>query len=331
MDIKHKQSLSESKAKRTFSTSENTSVKKATSKDVSEAHTTCVTNANKSFVGEIVKIKDEAKLFCGGNAIPDWVRQSELYVSRENSNGTVMLALSESCIDYDILPKKDVVSTGVDRVSEDSECALQKIDVRIMGVPSRIDNIKTTQKRLNIPDENIIIDYNHEGCLKTAIKAWSKPTDKEFVMVLQDDIELCDNFVECCNKIVDAHPDKIISLFQFLITSMEAVQNLPSPYVSLGHSGASGQGIIMRTEWLNDCLSEWETSGLMGDDTNINAWAEKSGKEILTTIPAILQHTGEHSVFMPGRTLGKSYLYRKSAFKADWDNPFVTSITNIVR
>lgn len=313
------------------STSENTSVKKAPSKAVSEAHTTCVTNANESFVGEIVKIKDEAKLFCGGNAIPDWVRQSELYVSRENSNGTVTIALSDSCTDYDILLKRDVVSTGVKRSFKDTECSLQRIDVRIMGVSSRIDNIRVTQKRLNIPEENIIIDYEHEGCLKTAIKAWSKPTDKEFVMVLQDDIELCDNFAECCNRIVDAHPNKIIALFQFLITSRNVARNLPSPYVSLGHGGASGQGIIMRTEWIADCLSGWETSGLKGDDTNINAWAEKTGKEIITTIPAILQHTGEHSVFMPGRILGKSDYYRKSAYKANWDNPFVTPITNIIR
>lgn len=313
--------------------------KDATAKDVSVENTSvhqkntvsdAVDDKHGNIVGKIVKIKDNVKLFCGGNAIPDWVRKSDLYISRENKNGTVMIALSDSCTDVDILFKRDVIFTDKERTFADSNATFEKISVRIFGVPSRIKNIRENQTRLHIPDENIFIDEKHDGCVKTAMRAWSYPTDKEFVLVLQDDVELCDNFVECCNKIVNAHPFKIISLFPIQLMSRNnvwsLVKNLKSPYVFTGSEGTSGCGIIMRTEWIPDCLKSWEGSGLNGDDTNINAWAKKTGTPIITTVPATIQHIGDVSVFDRSRSIGRSELYSKNAAKSDWDNEYVTRL-----
>lgn len=286
-------------------------------------------------VGRIIKIKDDAKAFCGGHAIQDWVREAELFISRMPSDGVIVVGNSESRQDIDVLLLKDAIVTDEYRQPRDSGVDFDNISVRIFGVPSRMECIKENQKRLGLSDEFIFIDENRDGCIPTAKRAWSYPTDKEFTLVLQDDIELCDDFASVCNRIVKAHPNAVISLFSLQLLSRHALygrtKQLTSPYIAAKAEGVSGQGIILRTEWVEECLAAWGTSGLNGDDTNIGAWAQKTGKSILTTIPMPIQHLGVQSVFNPGRVLGGSDFYSKFAVKADWENPYATSVTNLIR
>lgn len=208
----------------------------------------------------------------------------------------------------------------------------QNIDARIFGVPSRIENIRKNQAILRIPEDRIFIDERRDGCVKTALRAWTHPTDKEFVLVLADDAELCDDFAKCCERIVHAMPDKIISLFPLSFMGRENVlpwaSTLQSPYISLGSEGASGLCIIMRSEWIQDCTRGWLTSGLNGDDTNINLWAKNTGVDIVTTIPSTIQHIGDVSVFDQSRSIGRTELYRKDAAKANFENNYLNVISN---
>ena len=289
----------------------------------------------KSLVGRIVKIDDNARSFVGGNGIPSWVRAQELYISNITESGAVTIALSDSLENVDVIMKQNIILTDEYRKPFDSDVDLDNISVRIFGVPSRMECIRENQRRLKVPDELIFIDENKEGCVQTARRAWSYPTDKEFTLVLQDDIELCDDFASVCKRIVKTHPDKIISLFQIHCMSRTAIRgnmkDMRSPYVSMRADRISGQGIIMRTEWVKPCLESWEPEKIKGDDVNIGLWAKANGITALTTIPSTIQHLGQISVFDKSRSIGMTEFYKKSAAKADWENSYVTASTNLIR
>jgi len=204
------------------------------------------------------------------------------------------------------------------------------ISVRIFGVPERMDCIKKNQKILSVSDDHIFIDYDHDGVIPTAKRTWSKETDKEFTMVLQDDIDLCDNFLSYCNRIVRAHPNEIIALFPVQFVRRVPESRLPkkSPYIST--NTLSGCGVIMRTEYVSPCLNRWTDDNALGDDTNIQRWARENSVGVLTTIPSLIQHIGDVSVFLPGRVIGRTKYFEKDPKNVDWDNGYVTPWTNII-
>ena len=206
---------------------------------------------------------------------------------------------------------------------------MSNIDVRVFGVPERMGWIEEKKSILNLPDENIFIDYNHVGCAPMARLAWLKETDKPFTMVLSDDAELCNNFMSYCERVARAHPRAIISLFPFQFVKPVPGSKLPtkSPYVLT--KTLSGCGIMMRTEYVKPCIYSWHPDA-KGDDTSIQAWAEKQRIKILTTLPALIQHVGDVSVCDPTRVLGRTPYFDKNPTNVDWDSKYVTSWTNII-
>ena len=204
------------------------------------------------------------------------------------------------------------------------------VSIRIFGVPERMDWIVENQTKLRLPDENVFIDYEHEGCVPSARKAWLKETNKPFTMVLTDDVELCDDFQYCARAIVTTHPDDIISLFpiQFMHACDTHFIQGGSPYIATNM--LSGCGIIMRTDYVRPCLDSWDPE-INGDDVNIRMWAEKNKIGIITTIPATIQHIGDKSVHDASRSIGRTDFYSKTPLHANWYDGYVTSWTNVVK
>ena len=288
------------------------------------------TTINDDVVKHIATIKPEAEYFVDGNAVPRWILDTKLFVNRVNPNGTVVIALEDSYAEIGTLLPKDVVITDevVQRI-DDIEVNDSVLDIRIFGVPSRMDNIKLNQQRLGIPDDKIFIDENKEGCVATAKRAWLAPADKPYVLVLQDDVELCDNFLYYANKIVKTQGDAIYSLFALQFSRRGNINKFPkSPYVTTKES--SGQGIIMPAAWVEECTNAWKDT-INGDDTNINAWAHENDKTIITTLPALLQHIGVKSVFAPGRVIGGTDFFRKNLTPYDWDNKTLNNWMSFMR
>ena len=203
------------------------------------------------------------------------------------------------------------------------------IDVRIFGVPERMKCIRENQRILGVPDDKVFIDENRDGCVATARRAWLSETDKPYTLVLQDDVELCDDFLSVLHRMIRVHPDALFSLFPMQFNRWRK-GGLPkdSPYIRC--RDISGQGILMRTDYVKPCVDSWHPN-IMGDDVNIQRWAEREGIQTLTTIPCTLQHIGDVSVFDPARSLGRSPYYRRDVSDADWENEFITPWTNIAR
>ena len=204
------------------------------------------------------------------------------------------------------------------------------IDIRIFGVPERMPCIEKNKLLLDLPGENIFIDERHDGCLKTARRAWSKQTDRPYTLVLQDDVELCDGFIGICETMIKVHPDVIFSLFPMQFIRRVPGSKIPtvSPYIQT--KDLTAQGILMKTEYVAPCLASWDDS-IPGDDTNIQRWAEKQGIIFITTIPPVLQHIGDVSVYDPSRSPGRSPFYVQRPIGVNWECGFVTPWSNLVR
>lgn len=203
------------------------------------------------------------------------------------------------------------------------------IDIRIIAVPERMENVEKMQETLKLPEENIFIDKAHKGVKYNAKRAWLKKTEASHVMVLADDAELCKDFLKYCNIIVDNFPEAIVSLFPFQFRKSTELSRYPwTPYVSTNM--VSGLGIIMPTEYIKPCIKSWKEE-ILGDDTNIRDWALANGKLILTTIPAIIQHLDYTSIWNPSRDLGGTAFYDPDPSSAKWDLTYVNNYTNISR
>ena len=202
------------------------------------------------------------------------------------------------------------------------------IDIRIFAVPERKEWAERNQKLLKIPDDHMIWDKEHIGVIPTAKKAWLIETKKPFVMVMNDDAEICKDFIKYCEKIITLHPDHIISLFPFQFRTRRQVRNKArrSPYIAT--TEVMGLGVIMKKEYIKTCLDSWDEK--FGDYVNITRWAIANEIPILTTLPSIIQHIGDDSIQDPLRTIGRTDFFDPDPVNENWDDGFVTAWSNVV-
>lgn len=281
---------------------------------------------DESPVGHIAKIKPETTKFLGGTAIPHAAFVNEMYVQSDNHNGTVILAFSDTTIPIESLFVDSLEILEEKRTFTDETTECPNVSIRIMGVPSREGCILENKKRLGVDDDCIFIDSNRTGAKENAKRAWLHPTDKEYVMVLQDDVELCDNFLSYVNDAIKVNPDAIISFFPIEFLSSKPMPRLESPYVST--TLVSGCCIVMPTKYVEQCIGSWKDE-IGGDDTNIRAWAIENNVEIITTIPSTVQHTGDISVNSPGLVIGRTRYYRKNLSDYDFKNSYINNGWNM--
>jgi len=265
---------------------------------------------NSELVGHYVKILPTTKLFVDGIGIPEWIRDATLYIERVNSNGTIVLAYDQTTMMAGCLFQRDVAVLDEVRTYHDTLNEEPTFTMRIMGVEKRIEHINFTKQRFNIPDDQVFLDTEHRGCVENAKRAWLAETDNDHVLVIQDDVEFCDDFIHYANLFVKLFPDDILTFFPFQFFSLPS-KGIPkqSPYMLT--TCLSGQATMMPTKYIKPCISAWRED-IKGDDTNIMEWGKNNGIRFITTIPALTQHLGQVSVYDVGRSIGRSDCYRKN-------------------
>lgn len=193
-------------------------------------------------------------------------------------------------------------------ISQEYNDCLKSIDIRIMAHRSRRDNVLKILKQLNMDESIVTYDDRENGgdALYTAKKTWLTPipANKTHRLVLQDDVLLCDNFINIVHDIINTLKDSVITLFNLLPNDFN--KNKTCCYKK--YETLSGVAIIMPTIYIQECW-DWideNCNECNHDDLMIASWCKENHIDMYTTIPSIVQHLGdtEYQSLLPGKYLG---------------------------
>lgn len=108
-----------------------------------------------------------------------------------------------------------------------------KLSIAIMHAPwaeERVDNVRELLAQL--PNARVISDPDRRGVWDTAIRAWSAVADDAtHHLVLQDDVQLCNDFETHVKRLVAQAPDAVITLFMCLFDTGALGMCMPAPKV----------------------------------------------------------------------------------------------------
>ena len=142
---------------------------------------------------------------------------------------------------------------------------------------------------------DLCVDFFMIGCWGGAKKVWERtPADSTHRVLLQEDVILCKGFAEHVRRIVEAVPDKMISLYAspyFKDGVAWAKRNDYSFFKAVG--GAAGQGLIMPIEMVRDFMAWQETNvkkGSRGDDVRYYGYMVETGQHCYVAVPSVIEH-----------------------------------------
>lgn len=197
-----------------------------------------------------------------------------------------------------------------------------RIDIQVYGMHKRDSMIQNLKEKLSLPDDHIFYDDRPNGglCIYTAKKAWLTdiPEGVTHRVALADDTDVCNGFTDIATQIAQAHPNAIISFlpYEFMSRNPE-IEGVNTPYFK-AHV-LWGAAIMMPVEYLEPCF-DWikgQFNDEIADDDGIERWAKSRRIEMLTTVPAIVQHIGDDSLLTPGLRIRRTVYYSENP-EANW-------------
>lgn len=207
------------------------------------------------------------------------------------------------------------------------------LKIRLYGTHKRDENIIKCKSQLGLFDEDIFYDDRPNGgnAWYTHKKALVAPLDEKYthLLTLPDDMELCSNFLERCNFLVEHFPKKIIVLFPFDFNQL-SVDYLGTPYYRVVTPSACGiifpvKIINEMVKWIDGAYTKDKhlTQETIIDDTAIQYWCKNFSVDMVTTIPSLVQHIGDVSLLgdFPVRRTNKFIedLPKETVDKINWD------------
>lgn len=171
-----------------------------------------------------------------------------------------------------------------------------KLSIGIMAVPQRKNNVDKILQKLNVPAE-VFYDYNKLGTYQASKRVFTTLAQDEsttHILVLQDDVAVCENFIEIVYKVIGANPDVIINLYNPRFSSYDISD---SPYFTFDlFTMFSGQAIIMPKQIAVRCFlwcdihPDKRKSCLNADDSSIKIFASANNIPRVGTKVSLVQH-----------------------------------------
>lgn len=199
------------------------------------------------------------------------------------------------------------------------------IDIRIMASEKRAENVQKLLDKLELPDAAVTWDDRPEGgdAMYTARKAWLHPMEEGIThrLILQDDIDVCENFREIVDRIVKTHPERVLSLINFL-----QPKNFPNynntPYYRV--YTIPGCAILMPKEIIEPCVQWCDESTdetlKPHDDLMISKYCREHNVMMVTVLPCIVQHPDDDSLLGHRHDWKRTSKYYDEKGQADWKN-----------
>ena len=171
-----------------------------------------------------------------------------------------------------------------------------KLGIGIMAVPQRTANVNKILQELNV-DAQVFYDHDNIGTYKASKRVFTTLAQDEsltHILVLQDDVALCENFTEIVYKVIGANPNVIINLYNPKFSSYDVSD---CPYFTFDlFTMFSGQAIIMPRQIAINCFT-WcdlhpnkRKSFLNADDSSIKIFALSNNIPRIGTKVSLVQH-----------------------------------------
>lgn len=207
------------------------------------------------------------------------------------------------------------------------------VGIKIVGVHERDHMIDEMNRQLQLPAGDIIYDERPGGGYAFPIlkKAWLDPYAEEEThrVVLNDDLELCDDFINICNQIAKAQPNSIVSFFSTYFNSSycdQEIQKLQTPYVR--HDvGIFGCAIMMPKNVAIECMefTSMNYPDIKFESRAFTEFARERGIPIITTLPGLVQHIGDESLVDQSLPIRRTTRFKKYP-EADWNTKEVIEL-----
>lgn len=173
---------------------------------------------------------------------------------------------------------------------------MNKVDIKIMAVKPRRKFVLGMLESLGLPEEGTVVyddRPNGGGPMYTCRKCWESPIPSGVThrIVLQDDLLICNDFMKIMNRLVNAQPDFIFSLYCSRLKPEDA--DTRTPYLVIKGTNAWGQGMLMPIKHIKPMFefSDRELGGDFPYDDGVYIWyAIENDIPIATTIPSTIQH-----------------------------------------
>lgn len=201
------------------------------------------------------------------------------------------------------------------------------LDIKIYGTHKRDRFIEEYKKILPITDSDIIYDDRACGgnAYYTCKKACLQPIPEGVThrLFLPDDMQLCSNFLDILNKIIETHPEKVICLFPFdrcRVWKYAYRQNTPYFNVHI----MSCCGVVMPVQYIESCFKwideNFPNQDAIIDDVAMQKYFEAHNIPFITTLPSLVQHMGDDSLVTPGAPIRKTdvFLDDMKNINIDW-------------
>ena len=202
------------------------------------------------------------------------------------------------------------------------------LDIRIMATPRRKEMAENLCKKLDLSLDHIVWDDRPNGGFPryTARKAWLFPFEETCThrIVIQDDVDICDNFLEGVQKCLEFQPTESWTFCTTLKDTRE------SYYRRILSGNLTGQCIVMDKKKILECW-DWIDSNLPetldDDDASIGLYHFETEKTFLTTIPSLCNNSPLSSIGNEYPPMSPSFC-KDAFFKKDWTNKKIFFLVN---
>lgn len=170
------------------------------------------------------------------------------------------------------------------------------------------------------PGYEVVQDHDRDGVWETARRCliWGRDSGHSHLLILQDDLKLCRNFELAVDKIVEAVPGEMISLFYGKRKGFD-------PFFRWNLAeGPWGQAVIYPTHLIADLL-EWVALNIHHQfnsyDARVALWCIAARRKCWVSMPSLVDHRGDMKSAMGhvGKREGPFYIGDdKDPLELDW-------------
>jgi hypothetical protein len=214
---------------------------------------------------------------------------------------------------------------------------MSDLSIAIQHTPGHIDRQQWTQAMVTqLQTENpeisisVIQDSQRQGCWPTYRRTLEAANGATHHIVLQDDVELCDDFLKSVKTVIGMRSQNLIELYTHS-PSAQAVRERGESWMQT--YAAHGPGLIWPRNLISEFLN-WQDQHIdpncPWDDIRISMWLVKTSRQAFATVPSLIQHLGGLSSVMGLNSAKKIATWyigaTQSGTQVDWTKGFHTPL-----